>query len=481
MALVFYQGVTDAASIATSPGVTRFPGVVDSGQQPPPPVSDPIYVDFTAGWPGAPWVLTRASTGYYFNASGVMTAAANNQPRIDYDPTTLAPRGLMREGPGTNYVRNPRAEGAVVAGALPTHWSFDDGGSAGAIVADVVGVGTDSGMPYVDIRIHGTCDPYAWLTLSFEEYQGIIIASGSSYASTVFVTRRSGNVWDPRLGVTFQEGGYVYTETRPIALGTGALRASRYTMGNVSPNGYSSAVPTLSWLADAGVAYDMTVRIALPQFETGQKAGSSPIIPPAGTLGISTRAGEAITFSLPVDFQGLASISYAIEAHIPDISTGTQVEQPIAVTPPDEPLTGRVDIPAPTFSPQFGYPISIADASSGGDEATYVQIDSAGDVGATVQVGAGTESTGFVAVSVPGDVRVAVAVSATSLRWAVDGAVEAQAPGLPISKLSILGLMTRIDSLPLETPLMLSGWVERVELLAYAADDAELTQMPRAP
>lgn len=48
--------------------------------------------------------LTRASTATYFNSAGVQVTAAVNVPRFDYEPVTLAARGLLVEGAATNGV-----------------------------------------------------------------------------------------------------------------------------------------------------------------------------------------------------------------------------------------------------------------------------------------------------------------------------------------------------------------------------------------
>ena len=59
-------------------------------------------LDFTGGALPSGVTLTRASTGTRFNISGVLVTAAINAARFDYNPVSLASRGILIEPAGTN-------------------------------------------------------------------------------------------------------------------------------------------------------------------------------------------------------------------------------------------------------------------------------------------------------------------------------------------------------------------------------------------
>lgn len=63
-----------------------------------------LSLDFLSGVLDNRITFTRGSTGTYFNSSGVLSSAAINTPRFDYDPVTLAPKGLLIEEARTNLL-----------------------------------------------------------------------------------------------------------------------------------------------------------------------------------------------------------------------------------------------------------------------------------------------------------------------------------------------------------------------------------------
>jgi len=67
-----------------------------------------LSLDFTAmgGTLDSRFTFTRSTTATFINSSGYVTSAAINAPRFDYNPTTLAPRGLLIEGSATNLLKN---------------------------------------------------------------------------------------------------------------------------------------------------------------------------------------------------------------------------------------------------------------------------------------------------------------------------------------------------------------------------------------
>lgn len=67
-----------------------------------------LDLDFTQGVLPPGLTFTRASTATYIGSDGLLKTAAVGEPRFDYDPITLACKGLLIEGARTNGVAASR-------------------------------------------------------------------------------------------------------------------------------------------------------------------------------------------------------------------------------------------------------------------------------------------------------------------------------------------------------------------------------------
>jgi hypothetical protein len=116
--------MTNFISIGTYIGGSAGPVPVDPG-------FENRDFDFTSGVLDPRINFTRTSTATYFDSAGVLRTASVGAPRFDFDPVTLAPRGLLVEGVATNnYLWSQDITNA--------YWTKSAGAtSAGATIAGI--------------------------------------------------------------------------------------------------------------------------------------------------------------------------------------------------------------------------------------------------------------------------------------------------------------------------------------------------------
>jgi hypothetical protein len=110
-----------------------------------------MSLNFLAGAPIDPRVtFTRNSIATFTDSNGLIQTAAINAPRFDYDPVTLAPKGLLIEELRTNLLLNSTIDGAPLStqsvNVVATAYTISFYGSGtitltGASVATVTGTG----------------------------------------------------------------------------------------------------------------------------------------------------------------------------------------------------------------------------------------------------------------------------------------------------------------------------------------------------
>lgn len=232
-----------------------------------------LALDFTTASLDPRITFTRAlNTATRVNASGNVEVVNADTARFDFNPSTLACKGLLIEESRTNSIRNNTMQGAVAGspGTTPTNWSGT--GTSGVFTRTIVGTGTENGIDYIDVRYQtsgaGTAEIY------FEALNAVAAASGQSWTGAHYVKIADGSttnldyMYVVCLGrnaantSTTEVGTTIFTPT------TSGLVTQRYARTLVLANALTAFVATGVGIAFTG-ATDLTVRIGLPQLELG--------------------------------------------------------------------------------------------------------------------------------------------------------------------------------------------------------------------
>lgn len=223
------------------------------------------------------FVYARNSGAMRTNKDGVQEVVPANTPRLDYDPVTRKPLGLLFESSSTNYIRNPTMQGAVVGvlgsgGALPTNWTIY-GNTQQTLTKTIVGVGVEDGIDYVDIQFKGkTADvPNTEAYVIFDS--PVAAAAGQSWSASAYVKVVGGsltNLYPSEIyivcydAVTLSEAG-AKTFNFPTAGGLKENRVSYTRTLSAATTARIHSRLDLNVVRNADI--DITLRIGVPQLE----------------------------------------------------------------------------------------------------------------------------------------------------------------------------------------------------------------------
>lgn len=287
-------------------------------------------VDFTQGSAQIPagYTFARSTPGSYWDASGTLQSAPANTPRFDHDPVTLSAKGFLTEETRVNSIRNPKCLGAVAGypGTPPTNMAWN--GVTSGISFGIVGTGTESGIPYVDVRIYGTSTGSGFVGMTFESSStAAVAANGQQWTESFFTKLVSGSAASLSCGAIIDEtnssGAMVGRQQATFAPAAAPLASQRivFTQTNVqAATTYLIPWFNVGWVGI--VTFDVTIRIGAPQLEKGAFA-TSPILPAGtATTATTTRASEVLQWTRPsatTDFSIAIDLvaSYAVTNAVP--------------------------------------------------------------------------------------------------------------------------------------------------------------------
>jgi hypothetical protein len=211
--------------------------------------------------------------------------------------------------------------GAVAGspGTLPTNWANVNAG----LTRTFVGVGTENGLPYVDVRFNGTASATN-LSLRFEGNTQVAASNGQTWTNATYIKRVAGDVLTGVLGFSLRDsgGGSIANVTSNITLSQTLQRFS--VTQTISAPTTAFIIPLFDFNVNIGQTYDFTIRIAAPQMELGAYATTwvptttaavTRIADAASKTGISSLIGQTEgTVFVDLNLDARASFSYFVIA-----------------------------------------------------------------------------------------------------------------------------------------------------------------------
>lgn len=240
---------------------------------------------------------------YVYNFAAAPAAAAYYGPRFYYDPSTLAPLGLLIEEQRTNSIRNNTMQGAVAGtpGTAPTNWTISN--PVDGITPQIVGTGTSNGIQYIDVKYTGTSGTAGATTLiGFEQNAQIAALNGQTWTSSAYVAIVGGsttNIPALVLRTRFNNAAAANLTTTDVSVATATSTLSRFVVTGTATDATTAFVNAtiVANFADNS-AIDITLRIGLPQLEQGATATSViPTTTAAATRATDTAVMQGANFS----------------------------------------------------------------------------------------------------------------------------------------------------------------------------------------
>lgn len=280
---------------------------------------------------------TVPPAGFYFYACWAQENAGALLPYKHAITTPIAKyacRGNLFEPAATNSIRNNTMVGAVAGspGTLPTNWTLS---LASGLSQQVVGVGTESGHGYIDLRISGTTAASGQINLGFEAGAVVSATTGQIWAHSVPVKLAAGSLANTSFRVTVDQmngsGSYVTGGPETVITPTNAgINTQRYSTITAAIANASTAYvrPVLYSSVASGVAIDVTLRIGMPQLERDRVTS---IIPTAGSA--VTRAADVPPYALLGSLLAGGEYTLAIKARAAANGETGIWRWPVAVQP----------------------------------------------------------------------------------------------------------------------------------------------------
>lgn len=202
-------------------------------------------------------------------------ATAIYRQRLDYDPSTSLPRGLLVETVRTNSLLNSAMTGGVAPSTQPTSWNITAVGG----ITITYAYGYENGIRYIDVTYSGTNTTGAGAFPSIflgAPAGSIVAANGQTWTGSVYARKIAGadSIGSYALQMRGRDAGSTLiggqSASVSVATGGASLNTSRNTVSfTFSSASVAFAELILVRTLAIGEAVDITLRIGGSQFEQG--------------------------------------------------------------------------------------------------------------------------------------------------------------------------------------------------------------------
>lgn len=238
---------------------------------------------------------TRPSLKWVWDRTGTLVEVPPDTLAVTYDPSDLskAPYALI-EPEGRNFIRNNTMQGAAVGvpGAVPTYWGAE-GHNVNGLAREVLAVGVESGIEFIDLRYSGTATASGLHQIGFDVITSTEAAPGETWVGALFLSSIGDPVGlvNPRFQVAARNAAGTQLGAGSLNLlpFPGPLNKAHYELPYVMGEGVGrvSTKFVFSYVVDSIV--DVTLRIGLPRLQLNRV--DSPI---KTALTAVTRAADVI-------------------------------------------------------------------------------------------------------------------------------------------------------------------------------------------
>lgn len=244
---------------------------------------------------------TRSSSATYNDANGNFVTMGSNVPRVGHhvwDGSRYVDRGLLMEGQRVNqFTYSVLSDAALQSMSQTLGTSVFIDGSGGGVTAEVIAVGEENGIPYLDWKLSGT--NVSGGSLFFDIYDGSDVPSSEGDKDTVsaYLKLIESNIAPYSLQIYrhYRDANGNMVSPAGLSLFNSLTNTlERYTSTTTAPAGTAKVVNKGVFASvSAGNAVDFTIRVGLPQFEENSVATS-----PIKTSGSpATRAPDLLTMT----------------------------------------------------------------------------------------------------------------------------------------------------------------------------------------